>query len=69
MATQQQSTVANILTPFYEYLKVSIPGKRLFNTYTFKSQLGIMKAHTFCLLSSIPSIQLGELLIIYLIIL
>lgn len=65
MATQQESTVSNILKPFYKYLRVSIPGKRLFNTYTFKSQIGIMKAHIFCALHSIPAKKLGWLFILF----
>lgn len=59
MANQYQTTVFNILISQHKLLKLSIPGKRLFNTYTFKSQMGIMKGHIFCALYKIPAEKLG----------
>lgn len=64
MAEKQGKTVLKILEPFYEYFKSSIPGNRLFHTYTFKSQIGIMKGHIFCALNSIPLEQFGWLFIL-----
>lgn len=61
MANKQQKTVMEILEPYYNQIQLAIPGNRLFNTYTFKSQIGIMKGHIFCALHSIPAEQFGEL--------
>lgn len=63
MAEKQEKTVLKILEPFYEYFNLAIPGNRLFHTYTFKSQIGIMKGHIFCTLHSIPLEHFGELFI------
>lgn len=59
MAKQQQMSIASILEPYYEDIKMIIPGNKLFNTYTFKNQIGIMKGHIFCTLYSIPAEKLG----------
>lgn len=59
MAKQQQMTIPSILEPYYEYIKMIIPGNKLFNTYTFKNQIGIMKGHIFCSQYSIPAEKLG----------
>lgn len=61
MANKQQKTVMDILEPYHTQIQLAIPGNRLFNTYTFKSQIGIMKGHIFCALHSIPAEQFGEL--------
>lgn len=65
MAELRQRLVMDILKPFYEYIQLHIPGKRLFNKYTFKSQIGIMKGHIFFSLFSIPSEKLGKKCIDY----
>lgn len=62
MANKQQKTVMDILEPYHKQIQQAIPGNRLFNTYTFKSQIGIMKGHLFCALHSIPAEQFGEFL-------
>lgn len=59
MANKQHSTVSKMLKPYYKVIRSFIPGKRLFSTYTFKSQVGIMKGHIFCTLYSIPAKKLG----------
>lgn len=59
MARQQQMTIPGILEPYYEDIKMIIPGNKLFNTYTFKNQIGIMKGHIFCTLYSIPAEKLS----------
>ncbi|XP_029341770.1 transformation/transcription domain-associated protein isoform X2 [Acyrthosiphon pisum] len=57
MAKQQQKSVSDILEPYYKQIQLAIPGNRLFDTYTFKSQIGMMKGHIFCALHSIPTEQ------------
>lgn len=64
MAEKQGKTILDILEPFYGYFKSTIPGNQLFHTYTFKSQIGIMKGHIFCALHSIPLEQFGWLFIL-----
>lgn len=59
IAKNQNKTVNAVLKPYFKHFKSAIPGKRLFNTYTYKSQMGIMKGHIFCALNSIPAKQLG----------
>lgn len=59
IAEKQSQTVLQILKPFCKYIKSIIPGNRLFNTYTFKSQMGIMKGHIFCAFNFIPAEKLG----------
>lgn len=59
IAEKQEQTVLQILTPFCKHIISAIPGNRLFTTYTFKSQMGIMKGHIFCALHSIPAEKLG----------
>lgn len=66
MAKNEQQTVLAILEPYYEYIKLLIPGNRLFNTYTYKSQMGIMKGHIFCALYSFPAEKLGWLFVLIL---
>lgn len=61
MANKQQKTVMDILEPYHKQIQQAIPGNRLFNTYTFKSQIGIMKGHLFCALHSIPAEQFDVL--------
>lgn len=63
MAKKQKKTVMAVLEPYQKYIKLKIPGKQLFNTYTFKSQMGIMKAHLFCTLNSINADKLGKFII------
>lgn len=63
MAERQGKTVLEILEPFNEYFKLAVPGNRLFHTYTFKSQIGIMKGHIFCALHCIPLEQFGGLFV------
>jgi len=63
MANKQQKSVSDTLEPYYKHIQQAIPGNRLFDTYTFKSQIGIMKGHIFCALNSIPTEQLGKLFI------
>ncbi|VVC36854.1 Hypothetical protein CINCED_3A003660 [Cinara cedri] len=58
IAEKQQKLVSDILIPYHEHFNLAIPGYRLFNTYTYKSQMGIMKGHIFCMLFSIPLIEL-----------
>ncbi|XP_025202207.1 transcription-associated protein 1-like [Melanaphis sacchari] len=53
MANKQQKTIVDILEPYHKQIQLAIPGNRLFDSYTFKSQIGIMKGHIFCALHSI----------------
>lgn len=64
MAKKQKKTIMAILEPYHKHIKLKIPGKQLFNTYTFKTQIGIMKAHLFCTLNSISAEKLGKFIII-----
>lgn len=57
MAKKQQKSVLDTLEPYHKQIQLAIPGNRLFDTYTFKSQIGIMKGHIFCALNSIPTEQ------------
>jgi hypothetical protein len=61
MANKQKRPVVDILEPYHKQIQLAIPGNRLFDTYTFKSQIGMMKGHIFCALHSIPTEQFGEL--------
>jgi len=61
MAKKEQITVSDILKPYNEHIQSTIPGKCLFNTYTYKSQMGIMKGHIFYALHCIPANKLGKL--------
>lgn len=63
MARKQQKSVLDILEPYHKQIQLAIPGNRLFDTYTFKSQIGMMKGHLFCALHSIPTEQFGKLFI------
>lgn len=60
IAQIQQKKVLDILKPYIDYIKLKIPGKQLFNTYTFKTQIGIMKGHIYCALFSIPLETFGN---------
>lgn len=62
VAKKEQKTISDILKPHDNRIKSIIPGKRLFNTYSYKSQMGIMKGHIFCALHCIPAEKLGETL-------
>jgi len=63
MAKKQQKPVSYILEPYHKQIQLSIPGNRLFDTYTFKTQIGIMKGHIFCAMNFIPTPQFGKLFI------
>lgn len=66
MAKNEQKTVLTILEPYNEHIKSLIPGNKLFNTYTYKTQMGIMKGHIFCASYSFPAEKLGSLFILIL---
>lgn len=61
IARRQKKSVAEVLEPYFEHFKSAIPGEQLFNKYTFKSQIGIMRGHLFCAMFSIPAEVLGKL--------